>query len=98
MKKIISMFMAVALVLSVALPVSAADLEVGEKEVVLNNGITRSSYSTAKAVNGYLGSVYTDAKVSKVVIKGIEEKTVKIINLLNPDIPAMIDSEIYYEI
>lgn len=30
--------------------------------------------------NGYLGSVYTDAKVSKVVIKGIEGKTVKTVN------------------
>lgn len=47
--------------------------------------------STAQAVNGYLESVYTDAKVSKVVIKGIEGKTVKTIKLLNPDIPAMID-------
>ena len=191
MKKIITMFMAVALVLSVTIPVSAAE-PISETEVVLKNRIERSPYSTlsicdqtvygalsslvsnlssistiknisssytwnvaetcvfvyikspttgmwiqgaqygkassnvtvvtptltygtngaiassvtktysgtatpsnynstAQAFNGYLGSVYTDAKVSKVVIKGIEGKTVKTIKLLNPDIPAMID-------
>lgn len=48
--------------------------------------------STAKAVSEYLGAgLYDQARVSKVIIKGIEGKTVKTVNLLNPDIPAMIN-------
>ncbi|WP_249030134.1 hypothetical protein [Tannockella kyphosi] len=103
MKKIISMFMMVALILSATLSVSAAELGSGGTEMVLSSGIassltktyngtaTPTNYnSTAKAVDGYLGSVYIDAKVSKVIIKGIAGKTVKTINLLNPNIPAML--------
>lgn len=57
-----------------------------------NGSATPYNYnSTAKAIDGYLGSVYTSSKVSKVIIKGIEGKTVKSIKLLNPEIPAMID-------
>lgn len=47
--------------------------------------------STAKAVTEYLGAgLYDQARVNKIVIKGIEGKAVKTINLLNPDIPGMI--------
>lgn len=48
--------------------------------------------STAKAVSAYLGAnIYNQARVSRVVFKGIQGKTVKTVYLLNPDIPGMIN-------
>ena len=63
MKKIITMFMAVALVLSVTIPVSAAE-PISETEVVLKNRIERSPYSTLsicdQTVYGALSSLVSN--------------------------------------
>ncbi len=48
--------------------------------------------NTYKAVSEYLGAgLYDLARVNKIVVKGIQGKKIKTINLLNPDTPGTID-------
>ena len=54
---------------------------------------TPTNYNdTAKAVNAFLGAdLYDDARITRIVINGIEGKTVETVNLVNPDFPGMIN-------
>lgn len=55
------------------------------------NAIPKNYNSTAKAVSAYInGGEYNKARIKKLVIKGIQGKTVKSISLLNPDYPGSI--------
>ncbi len=55
------------------------------------NAIPKNYNSTAKAVSAYInGGEYNKARIKKIVIKGIQGKTVKSISLLNPDYPGSI--------